>query len=65
VDGAAAVDEQSGIVERLAALLDTSLIRRVEGHSGRLAMFETVAEYARERNDPVAGLELASRLRQF
>jgi tetratricopeptide (TPR) repeat protein len=124
VDGAAAVDEQSGIVERLAALLDTSLIRRVEGHSGRLAMFETVAEYAREqlqrmgeepsararhagwycvlgrraehglrcaerlawmerleaelhnlrvalgwaiheRNDPVAGLELASRLWQF
>lgn len=46
---AAAVDPYPGLIKRLTALQDASLIRRVEDRPDRFAMLDTIAEYARER----------------
>lgn len=46
---AEAVDPRPGLFERLSSLRDASLIRRDDRQPRRLAMLETIAEYARER----------------
>ena len=50
------------VVDRLASLLDKSLVRRVEAaRSHRLSMLETIREYAREQLEVVPELSGAAR----